>query len=159
MFAELTGFNLAIKACIASAVALIALHFTPLGSADPGRAPLLPGKENLVVVFITETSEENKMPVSQYNALHDAEIDAYMKSACVKDTSGTPEFKYWDKDVPLAAGIPQNLQDAFNKAKADPKFVVPWLVAANVQSKTAYSGQLPLDKASILAKLQQYGGK
>lgn len=134
----------------------------PPGPNPPGPTPdPKPEPAPLWVVIVRDGASLSKLPQSQLTALNGAALRDYCKTHCRPGADGkTPDFRIYEPDTDVSHQSPA-IQKAYKTAveemtKADPTRTTPWLTLSN--GKTGYSGPLPTDEASILAKLKTYGG-
>jgi len=86
--------------------------------------------------------------------IHSKAILDYLDLRCIKEGK-FPAHRVFDKDQSMA-NVSKLWQDAFALAKSESKGVLPWIIISN--GDRGYSGPLPKDEASLLSKLQEYGG-
>jgi hypothetical protein len=118
---------------------------------DPGPTPQPGAGKRMLIVY--ESSDLSKLPPAQAVLITSGTVRDYLNRVCDKGPDGrTPEFRIWDKDTDLS-NVPQTWKDAM----ALPRTNLPWLIVSNGTS--GYSGPLPADAASAMAKLKQYLGE
>ena len=131
----------------------------PVDPIDPpGPKPdIVVGK--LWVVIVKDSAKVSELPSSQTQALLSVKLREYCDTHCLTGTDGkTPEFKVYDKDTDVSKQSPQ-IQKAFKTAVEEmtKAGAITWLAVSN--GKAGFSGQLPMTEATVIEKLQVYGGK
>ena len=141
---------------------LVVMGLAPIPPPDPTPIPPgpeptppepapIPGDSNRVLI-VYESSELSKLPVSQAVLMTAANVREYLNRKCGKGSTGTPEFRIWDKDTDTS-----NVGQVWKDAMGLPRNTVPWLIVSN--GKAGYSGPLPVNEVDLLAKLKQYLGE
>jgi hypothetical protein len=120
---------------------------------DPDVDPTpIPGNSNRVLMLY-ESSDLSRIPAAQAALLTSGNVRDYLERKCSKGPDGkTAEYRIWDKDVDTT-----NASKPWQDAMALPRDRMPWLMVSN--GVTGFSGPMPADEASLLAKLKQYLGE
>lgn len=100
------------------------------------------------VLIVFETGQG--LPAAQSSILYGKRTRDYLDQHCVKGPNGqTPEYRIYDKDVPLA-----NESKLWRDAMARPRTSVPWLLISN--GTTGYEGPLPATVDEFIALCDKY---
>lgn len=133
----------------------------PPGPNPPGPTPVPPGPTPMPgvgfrVFILEETAERDRATALVLNSTR---VREYLNAKCAKGPDGkTPEFRIWDDDITPGelSHAPENWRKAFERAKADSKGSVPWLIVSD--SVRGESRPLPKTEDELLAVLRAYGG-
>jgi hypothetical protein len=124
-------------------------HPNPPGPVDPPKPPQPPAPivgDGLRVLVVLESADLSKLDHDTGAELNGKTLADYLNATCAKGPDGkSPEWRIWDKDVPLSE-VSQTWKDAM----ARPRSSLPWLTVSN--GKTGYEGPLP--KTGILDKIK-----
>ncbi len=114
----------------------------------PSPAPIPVAGFRVAIVF-EQNGPTAVLSKTQFNELYGAEVAAYLNQKCVKDASGQPEWRIWNKDTPLA-----NASKLWQDAMARPRDNLPWIIISD--GATGFEGPLP--DGGIINILRKWGG-
>lgn len=120
-------------------------HNGPL--PDPG-GPII-GK-GMRVLIVEETANRSKLPGEQAAILSSGLVEDYLNAHCVKEESGKPAWRIWDKDT-STTNEAKFWQDAMQR-KHDS---LPWIIVSKSPGR-GFEGKLPLNVDSTLELLKKY---
>lgn len=101
--------------------------------------------------MVFESRDTTKLPREQVVILGAKQIRDYLREKCVKGPGGTPERRFWDKDIDTTLAQ-QHWQDVMKRQRKS----LPWIVIST--GKTGYEGPLPGTVEEVMTLLKKYGG-
>ena len=133
--------------------------------------PVPPTPTTLRVLFLYESQDLGKMPVSQASILTSQVVRGYLDKHCPVESccpdgkcpltifggllaASTPSYRFFDKDI-AGDKLPKVWQDTLAYAKA--KASVPYLLICGTAGPV-WEGPWPADDSATLELLKKYGG-
>jgi hypothetical protein len=119
----------------------------PTPTPTPGVLPI--DGDGLRVLVVYESADLSKLPRTQWEAMHGAELRNWLNANCVAGPDGAKEWRALDADTKYTD--PNNV---WAKALAKPRTGLPWIAISN--GTTGYAGPFPMTTAETIALLEQF---